>query len=129
MKGICVDSNVLTVMMTKMRKHLIHVFAVIRYSVIANDVFPVVVAIMPKHATRIVLRLIVLRFSALMVSICRPKPSETMYVLMLTEMTRDSCSIRTPWLVKQSTCLMVTCTTHPGYDQEVIVPPKTLATP
>lgn len=68
----------LTVMMTKMRKPLTHWFAVMRYSVIAKEVFPVVVAMMPKHATMIVLRLIVLRSSAPMVSMCRPKPRETM---------------------------------------------------
>jgi hypothetical protein len=119
----------LTEMITKMRKYLTHWFAVMRYKVIAKEVFPVVVAMIPKHATMMVLRLIVLRSSALMVSICRPKPSETMYVLMLTLMTRDSCSIRALWLVKLSTCLIVTCTTYPGYDQEVIVPPETLATP
>jgi hypothetical protein len=111
-------------MMTKMRKYLTHWFAVMRYKVIAKEVFPVVVAMIPKHAT-----MIVLRSSGLIVSICRPKPSETMYVLMLTLMTRDSYSRRALWLVKLSTYLMVTCTTHPGYDQEVIVPPKTLATP
>ena len=116
-------------MMTKMRKYLTHWFAMMRYKVIAKEVFPVVVAMIPKHATMIVLRLIVLRSSGLIVSICRPKPSETMYVLMLTLMTRDSYSRRALWLVKLSTYLMVTCTTHPGYDQEVIVPPKTLATP
>jgi hypothetical protein len=76
--------------MTKMRKYLTHWFAVMRYKVIAKEVFPVVVAMIPKHATMIVLRLIVLRSSGLIVSICRPKPSETMYVLMLTLMTREA---------------------------------------
>jgi hypothetical protein len=95
----------LTVMMTKMRKPLTHWLPVMRYKVIAKEVFPVVVAMIPKHATMMVLRLIVLRSSALMVSMCRPKPSETMYVLMLTLMTKDSCSRRTLWLVKLSTYL------------------------
>ena len=43
----------LTVMMTKTRKPLTHWFAVMRYSVIAKEVFPVVVAMIPKHATMI----------------------------------------------------------------------------
>ena len=53
--------------MTKMRKYFIHVFVAIRCSVRANEVLLVVVAKMPKVATRIVSRLIILRFSSLIV--------------------------------------------------------------
>ena len=80
----------LTVMMTKIRKYFIHRSAVIRYSVIANDVLPVVVAKIPKAATMIVFRLIFSRFSLLMVTICWPKPSETMYELMLTAIAKET---------------------------------------
>lgn len=40
--------------MMKMRKYFIHAFVAIRYSVMANDVLLVVVAMMPNVATRIV---------------------------------------------------------------------------
>lgn len=53
--------------MTKIRKYFIHAFVAIRYNVMANEVLLVVVAIIPNVATRIVLRLIVFRFSSLMV--------------------------------------------------------------
>lgn len=59
--------DTLMVTMTKMRKYFIHAFVAIRYNVMANDVLLVVVAIIPNVATRIVLRLIVFRFSSLMV--------------------------------------------------------------
>lgn len=77
-------------MMTKMRKYFIHRSVVIRYKVIANDVLPVVVAKIPKAATMMVFNLIFSRFPSLMVAIRWPKPSETMYELMLTEMTKEN---------------------------------------
>jgi hypothetical protein len=80
----------LTVMMTKIRKYFIHRSAVIRYNVMANDVLPVVVAKIPKAATIIVFRLIFSRFSLPMVTICWPKPSETMYELMLTAIAKEN---------------------------------------
>jgi hypothetical protein len=40
--------------MMKIRKYFIHAFVAIRYSVIANEVLLVVVAMMPNVATRIV---------------------------------------------------------------------------
>ena len=58
----------LTVMMTKMRKYFIHRSVVIRYKVIANDVLPVVVAMIPKAATMMVFNLIFSRFCSLMVA-------------------------------------------------------------
>ena len=60
----------LTVMMTKMRKYLIHRSDVIRYRVIANEVLPVLVAKSPKAATMMVLRLIFSKFPLLIVAIC-----------------------------------------------------------
>ena len=54
--------------MTKMRKYFIHRSVVIRYRVMANDVLPVVVAIIPKAATMIVFNLIFARLSSLMVA-------------------------------------------------------------
>lgn len=81
----------LTVMMTKMRKYFIHFDAVIRYRVIANDVLPVVVAMIPKAATMMVFNWIFCKFSSLMVAMCWPKPSETIYELMLTAITKENC--------------------------------------
>jgi hypothetical protein len=63
--------------MTKMRKYFIHAFVVILCSVRANEVLLVDVATMPNNATRIVCRLMVLRFSSLIVSTWSPNPSET----------------------------------------------------
>jgi hypothetical protein len=60
----------LTVIMTKMRKYFIHRSVVIRYKVIANDVLPVVVAMIPKAATMMVFSLIFSRFCSLMVAMC-----------------------------------------------------------
>lgn len=57
-------------MMTKIRKIFIHLSAVIRYKVIAKDVLPVVVAMMPNAATMMVFRFILCRFSSLIVAIC-----------------------------------------------------------
>lgn len=64
-------------MMTKMRKYFIQFVVAIRCRVRANEDLLVVVAMMPKVATRIVKRLIVLRSSVLIVSRCWPKPSDT----------------------------------------------------
>ena len=77
-------------MMTKMRKYFIHRSVVIRYKVMANDVLPVVVAMIPKAATMMVFSLIFAKLSSLMVAMRWPKPSETMYELMLTEMTKEN---------------------------------------
>lgn len=64
--------------MMKMRKYFNHWFVTMRYSVRANELLLVVVAIIPNVATRIVLRLMSLRLSLLIVSIWRPNPRETM---------------------------------------------------
>ena len=77
--------EMLMVMMTKMRKYFIHTLVAIRYKVMAKDVLLVVVAMIPKAAPTMVLRFIVLKFSSLIVFICRPKPRDTKYVLMATE--------------------------------------------
>ena len=63
--------------MTKTRKYFIHTFVAIRCSVRANDVLLVVVAMMPNVATRIVSRLIILRFSVLIVEMWLPNPRDT----------------------------------------------------
>lgn len=62
---------------TKMRKYFIQLFVAIRYSVIAKEVLLVVVAMIPKAATRIVLRLIFFKFSSLIVDMCWPNPRVT----------------------------------------------------
>jgi len=80
------------VIMTKIRKYFIHRSAVIRYNVMANEVLPVVVAKIPNAATMMVHRFIFSKFASLMVAICWPKPSETMYELMLTAITKENCS-------------------------------------
>lgn len=76
--------------MTKMRKYFIHRSVVIRYRVIANDVLPVVVAMIPKAATMMVFNLIFSRFSSLIVAMRWPKPSDTIYELMLTAITNEN---------------------------------------
>lgn len=58
----------LTVIMTKMRKYFIHRSVVIRYRVMANDVLPVVVAMIPKAATMMVFSFIFAKLSSLMVA-------------------------------------------------------------
>lgn len=58
----------LIVMMMNMRAHFIHLLVEIRYNMIANDVFPAEVAMIPKQATMMVFSLIVLKFSSLIVS-------------------------------------------------------------
>ena len=78
-------------MMTKMRKYFIHRSVVIRYKVMANDVLPVVVAMIPKAATMMVFSLIFAKLSSLMVAMRWPKPSETIYELMLTAITKENC--------------------------------------
>ena len=74
------------VTMMKMRKYFIQASVEMRYNVTAKDDLLVVVAMMPNVATRMVLRLIVLRFSSLMVQTWFPNPRETMYVLIDTAM-------------------------------------------
>jgi hypothetical protein len=56
----------------------------------AKEVLLIEVAKIPKAAPTMVLRLISLRFSSLMVFACRPKPRETVYVLMETAIARHT---------------------------------------
>ncbi len=69
--------EILMEMMMKMRKYFIQFVVAIRCRVRAKEDLLVVVAMIPKHATRIVKRLIVLRSSVPIVSRCWPKPSDT----------------------------------------------------
>lgn len=75
--------------MMNMRRHFIHRSMAMRYNVMENDALLRVVAMMPNVATRIVKRLMVLRFSALMVQMWLPNPRDTMYVSIDTAMTND----------------------------------------
>lgn len=80
------------VTMTKTRKYRIHALVEIRCKVMAKEVLLIEVAKSPKAAPTMVLRLISLRFSSLIVFECRPKPRETVYVLMETAMARHTCT-------------------------------------
>ena len=73
-----------------------------------NDVLLVVVEMMPKHATRMVKRLIVFKFSVLTSDMCKPNPREMMYVLIETAIVRDSWRAGKQWRSRIGIALRLT---------------------